>query len=230
MVLPLRDSPRVRSRPWVNWLLLTANLAIFLLEVGSPAAGEWLVENLALVPTDLLSPSAWAASGGRPLVTLFASAFLHGSWGHVLGNMLYLWVFGDNIEERLGHWRYLLFYLLCAALANVAHAVANPTSAVATIGASGAVAGVLGGYIFSYPRARVLTLVPIGPIVPAVRLPAWVFLGLWFLVQLASGLAPIWLHDLVQNVAFWAHINGFLSGVALAQILAPRRPVGNRGE
>ncbi|MBP2018490.1 membrane associated rhomboid family serine protease [Symbiobacterium terraclitae] len=229
MVLPLRDSPRVRNRPWVNWALLAANIGIFLLEVGSPAVGEWLVETFALRPTELLSLPAWAALGGWPLVTLFASPFLHGSWGHVLGNMLYLWVFGDNIEERLGHRRYLVFYLLCAALSGIAHAVANPTSDVPTIGASGAVAGVLGGYIFSYPRARILTLVPVGYLVPAVRVPAWIFLGLWFLVQLASGLAPIWLHDLVQNVAFWAHINGFLSGVALAQILAPRRPVENRG-
>ncbi|MEW8979669.1 MAG: rhomboid family intramembrane serine protease [Symbiobacterium sp.] len=230
MVLPLRDTPRTRGRPWVNWFLLAANIVIFLIEVASPQAGQWLVSNFALRPTALLSPAAWAATGGWPLVTLVSSSFLHGSWGHVVGNMLYLWVFGDNIEDRLGHGRYLLFYVLCTALSGIAHALANPTSPVPTIGASGAVAGVLGGYILSYPRARVLTLVPIGPIVPALRVPAWVFLGLWFLVQLWSGLAPIWLHDLTQTVAFWAHINGFLSGIALAQILAPRRTVANRGE
>lgn len=223
LVLPLRDSPAVRRRPWVNWALIALNFAVFLLEMASPVTGEWLIGNFALRPTALLSPDAWAASGGWPLVTLFTSAFLHGSWGHVLGNMLYLWIFGDNLEDRLGHGRYLLFYVLCIALANLAHAVANPTSPIPTIGASGAVAGVLGGYILSFPRARVLALVPIGAFVPAVRVPAWAFLGLWFLVQLASGLAPIWLHDLTQTVAFWAHINGFLSGVALAQLLSPRQ-------
>jgi len=231
LVLPLRDSPAVRRRPWVNWALIALNLFIFLVEMASPATGQWLIGTCALRPAALLSPEAWAATGGWPLVTLFTSAFLHGSWGHVLGNMLYLWIFGDNLEERLGHGRYLLFYGICIGLANLAHAVANPTSPIPTIGASGAVAGVLGGYILCFPRARVLALVPIGAFVPAVRVPAWVFLGLWFLVQLASGLAPIWLHDLTQTVAFWAHISGFLSGVALAQLLAPEGiQAENRGE
>lgn len=205
--------------------MILLNVTIFGGEAATPELGNQLIGALAVIPAEVLSPAAWAASGGWPLLTLFTSVFLHGSWGHLLGNMLYLWVFGDNIEDRLGHGRYLLFYLLCAFLANIAHVVANPTSTVPTIGASGAVAGVLGGYILSFPRARVLTLVPIGFIIPAIRIPAWAYLGFWFLAQLASGLAPLWVQDLTQNVAFWAHINGFLSGIALAQILGPREPV-----
>ncbi|MFZ5816604.1 MAG: rhomboid family intramembrane serine protease [Bacillota bacterium] len=229
MVFPLRDSPRTRRRAWVTPALVLLNLLVFLLEASSPAAAMALIRTFAVVPTDVLDPAVWLATGGWPLVTMFSSVFLHGSWGHLVGNMLYLWVFGDNIEDRLGRGRFIAFYLLCGLLANIAHILANPTSDVPTIGASGAVAGVLGGYILAFPRARVLTLVPIGLFVPAIRVPAWAYLGLWFVVQLASGLAPLWLRDMTQTVAFWAHINGFLSGIALAQLLRPRAPAPEPG-
>lgn len=223
MVFPLRDSPGIRRRPWVTYSIVLLNVLVFLMEASSPAMAEEMITSFAAVPTAVLSPAIWAATGGWPLVTMFTSVFLHGSVGHILGNMLYLWVFGDNIEDMLGRGRFLLFYLLCGLLANIAHVLANPTSSVPTIGASGAVAGVLGGYVLSFPRAKVLTLIPIGFFVPAVRVPAWAYLGLWFLVQLASGLAPLWFRDMTQTVAFWAHINGFLSGIALTQILRPRQ-------
>jgi membrane associated rhomboid family serine protease len=219
MVFPLRDSVRTRRRPWVTYSLIFVNLAVFLLELAAGSSASLLVSTFAVVPTRVLNPGFWLATAGWPLVTLVTSTFVHGSWGHVVGNMLYLWVFGDNIEDLLGKGRFLLFYLLCGALANVAHILANPTSGVPTIGASGAVAGVLGGYILSYPRARVLTLIPIGFFVPAIKVPAWAYLGLWFLVQLASGLAPIWVSDVTRTVAFWAHISGFLSGIALVPLL-----------
>jgi len=221
MVLPLRDSVRARRRPWVTYALIAVNLIFFLTEaIGGPAAVR-LVSLFSVVPALVLTPRFWLQSFGWPLVTLVTATFLHGSWTHVIGNMLYLWVFGDNVEDRLGPGRYLLFYVLCGTLANVAHILANPESAVPTIGASGAVAGVLGAYILTYPRARVLTLIPLWVIVPAVRIPAWVYLGFWFLMQLYSGLAPIWVHDLTQTVAFWAHISGFLVGIALVRLLAP---------
>lgn len=222
MVFPLRDSPGLRRRPVVTMTLVMINLVVFLLEMASGEMAMRLLATFAVVPAYALTPAYWTGAGGWPLLTMFTAIFLHGSWGHLVGNMLYLWVFGDNVEDRLGRWRFLLFYLLCGFLANVAHVLANPDSLVPTIGASGAVAGVLGGYILLFPRARVLTLVPIGFFVPAVRVPAWAYLGLWFLVQLASGLAPLWFRDMTQSVAFWAHINGFLSGVALAQLLKPR--------
>lgn len=230
MVIPLRDNIRTRRRPWVTYLLILVNLAIFFREVEAGPAGYHLLEQFAFVPAEFLDPAVWAQTAGWPLVTLVTATFLHGSWMHVLGNMLYLWIFGDNIEDLLGRGRYLLFYVLCGAVGNLAHALANPTSLLPTLGASGAVAGVLGAYILTYPRARILTLVPIGIFVPAVRLPAWVYLGLWFLIQLASGLAPIWVHGLSQTVAFWAHISGFLCGMLLVRTLRSpaRRPLRGR--
>jgi membrane associated rhomboid family serine protease len=221
MAIPFRDSVRTRQRPWLTYGIILLNLAVFLWEVqAGPDLAGW-VDRFALVPAQFLSPSDWERTGGRPLLSLVTSTFLHGSWTHVIGNMLYLWVFGDNLEERLGRGRFLAFYLLCGALAGVAHSLANPTSTLPTVGASGAVAGVLGGYVLAFPRATVLTLIPLGFIVPAVRVPAWAYLGFWFLIQLASGLAPIWVSGLVQTVAFWAHVSGFLSGVALVRLLAP---------
>lgn len=221
MVLPLRDSVRTRMTPWVTYALIATNVAVFAAEVAGGRAVYRLLTTAAVIPVQFLNPQVWMLTLGWPLVTLVTSTFLHGSWTHVIGNMLYLWVFGDNIEDRLGRVRFAAFYVLCGALANVAHVLANPTSRIPTIGASGAVAGVLGAYILSYPRARVLTLVPIGLIVPAFRVPAWAYLGLWFVLQLISGLAPIWARELTQTVAFWAHISGFLAGIALVRLLGP---------
>jgi membrane associated rhomboid family serine protease len=221
LVFPLQDSPRTRRRPWITYALIGTNLLVFLLEVWAGPTSFIFFQLFAAVPVRVLSPSVWAETFGWPLVTLFTSTFLHGSWAHVLGNMLYLWVFGDNIEDKLGHARFLLFYVLCGIFAGIAHVFANPTSLVPTIGASGAIAGVLGAYIVSYPKARVLTLIPIGLFVPAIRVPAWLYLTFWFGLQLISGLAPIWAREVTQSVAFWAHISGFLGGVALVSILNP---------
>ena len=223
MAFPLRDSIRTRRRPWLTYTLILLNVLAFFVELSAGPFAYQLLDAFAVIPVRVLSPAYWVASMGQPLLTLVTGTFLHGSWAHLLGNMLYLWVFGDNIEDLLGWGRFLLFYLLCGLLANVAHVFANPVSLVPTIGASGAVAGVLGAYILSFPRARILTLFPIGFLVPAVPVRAWAYLGLWFLIQLVSGLAPIWVRDLTQTVAFWAHISGFLSGVALIRLLRPDR-------
>ena len=223
MVFPLRDSVPTRRRPWVTYTLVALNLAVFLVELGAGDLANDLLSLFAVVPTRVLSLRAWAMTGGWPLVTLVTATFFHGSWTHLIGNMLYLWVFGDNIEDLLGRGRYLLFYLLCGVLANVAHVLANPSSQALTIGASGAVAGVLGGYLLRFPRAKILTLFPIGFLVPAVPIAASIYLVLWFLMQLFSGLAPIWVRDVTQTVAFWAHISGFLSGFALVRLLEPNR-------
>lgn len=230
MVFPLRDSIRSRRRPWVTYTLIVINLGVFLLEVSAGPGAYSLMARFAAVPTLVLNPLAWVALGGWPAATLITSTFLHGSWSHVIGNMLYLWVFGDNVEDLLGHGRFLFFYLACGALANVAHALANPVSSTLTIGASGAVAGVLGAYLLSFPRARILTLIPIGLFVPAIPVRAWAYLVFWFVVQLASGLAPIWVRNVTQTVAFWAHISGFLSGFALVRLLRPegRAPLPGR--
>lgn len=219
MVFPLRDSVRTRTYPWVNYTLIGLNVAVFLVEVSAGDLAWDLLNLFAVVPTRVLDVRVWFATAGWPLVTLVTSTFFHGSWAHLIGNMLYLWVFGDNIEDLLGHGRYVVFYLLCGVLANIAHIFANPTSPSLTIGASGAVAGVLGAYLLSFPRARILTLFPLGFFVPAVPIAASVYLAFWFIVQLASGLAPIWVRDMTQTVAFWAHISGFLSGFALIRLM-----------
>jgi membrane associated rhomboid family serine protease len=207
----------------VTYSLVALNLVLFLVELGAGDLANDLLSLFAVVPTRVLSLRVWAMTGGWPLVTLVTSTFFHGSWTHLIGNMLYLWVFGDNIEDLLGRGRYLLFYLLCGVLANIAHVAANPSSQALTIGASGAVAGVLGGYLLRFPRAKILTLFPIGFLVPAVPIAASIYLVLWFLMQLFSGLAPIWVRDVTQTVAFWAHISGFLSGFALVRLLEPKR-------
>jgi membrane associated rhomboid family serine protease len=224
MVLPIRDSVRTRRVPWLTLTLMALNFLVFFVELSAGRAASVLLALFAVIPKEVLDPRYWVASAGWPLVTLITAAFFHGSWTHVIGNMLYLWVFGDNLEDLLGRGRFLLFYLLCGVIGNIAHILANPTSAVPTIGASGAVAGVLGGYILTFPRAKVLTLIPIGFLVPALRVPAWAYLSFWFLLQLYSGLAPIWVRDVTQAVAFWAHISGFLSGIALVRLLRPADP------
>jgi membrane associated rhomboid family serine protease len=230
LVFPLRDSIPSRRRPWVTYGLIAANLLVFLVELSADQAAARLLGLFGMVPRYVLNPAAWVALGGWPLVTLVTSTFFHGSWSHLIGNMLYLWVFGDNVEDLLGHGRYLLFYTACGVLANIAQALADPTSQTVTIGASGAVAGVLGGYLLSFPRARILTLIPIGFFVLALPIRAVFYLAFWFLVQVFSGLAPIWVHNVTQTVAFWAHISGFLSGFALVRLLRPegRAPVPGR--
>ncbi len=147
--------------------------------------------------------------------------FLHGGWLHVLGNMLYLWIFGDNVEDRLGHFRYLIFYLLTGYVATLSHVFLYPLSDVPLIGASGAVAGILGAYLILYPRARVLTLVFIFVFIQIVPIPAVIFLGIWFLMQLLSGVAGL-SSQAVQGVAFWAHVGGFAAGMLLVALFARR--------
>jgi len=225
MVFPLRDSVRSRRRPVLTYTFILINVVVFLIEVAQGPRIMAMLELFGMIPARLLNLEVLIGTLGWPIVTMVTGTFFHGSWGHLIGNMLYLWVFGDNIEDKLGRGRYLLFYLLCGAIASLSHALANPVSQLPTIGASGAVAGVLGGYILTYPRARVLTLVPIGLFVPAIRVPAWAYLGFWFVIQLFSGLAPIWARELTQTVAFWAHINGFLAGVALVRLLESPDPI-----
>lgn len=218
VVIPIRDSVRARTRAYVNTALIMVSVAVFLWEV---AAGGPAVRLLAVVPARIFDLEALAAAGFLPLATLVTATFLHGGWTHLIGNMLFLWVFGDNVEDHLGHRRYLAFYLTGGLLANLAHVLANPASRTPTIGASGAVAAVLGAYALLYPRATVLTLFPLGPVVPAARLNARVLLGLWFLLQLWQGLTAPALGG--APVAWWAHISGFVGGMGLVRLLGPAR-------
>ncbi|TMB53688.1 MAG: rhomboid family intramembrane serine protease, partial [Deltaproteobacteria bacterium] len=152
------------------------------------------------------------------------SMFLHGGWLHVLGNMLYLYIFGDNVEDRLGHLRYLLFYLLCGCAAGGAQALSGPDSNVPMVGASGAIAGVSGAYFLFFPGARVVTLVPIFFFLQVIEIPAVVFLLIWFVGQLMLGLAALGTHAAAGGVAFWAHVGGFVAGMVLGPTLRMRPP------
>lgn len=217
-MLPLYDSPRARRRPWMTWLIILVSVAVFVAELAAPDRAA-LLRTFGIVPARIFDLGLLAGLGYWPLVTLVTATFLHGGWIHLGGNMVYLWVFGDNVEDRLGPLRYLGFYLAGGLVANLAHVLANPFSTVPTIGASGAVAAVLGGYLLSYPRAGVLAAVPLGVLVPVVRVPAWVLLGIWFLLQLWGGIAG----PGAQPVAWWAHIGGFLAGMGLLRLMLPAR-------
>lgn len=226
-MIPLRDSQRSRSLPVANLAIIALNALVFLHMLGlGPRGLTEFILTYGLVPRLALAELAAGdlERGALPFVT---AMFLHapppGGWLHILGNMLYLWVFGDNVEDSVGHFRYLVFYLLAGIGANVAHVVANPESPLPVIGASGAVAGVLGAYFVRFPRSRVLALVPLGFFLTLTEVPAIVFLLLWFVIQLASGLLGS--AGPGQVVAWWAHIGGFVAGVLLIRLFLRRRRV-----
>jgi len=215
-MIPLRDSVPARSWPVVTWVLIGVNVWVFLYELLLGPGLEAFVRTWGFVPARYflvaeIDPSDWA-SRYLPLLT---SMFLHGGWAHLLGNMVYLWIFGDNVEDRLGHVRYLAFYLVTGAGAGLAHAYLHPDSVIPTVGASGAISGVLGGYLVMFPYARVLTLVPIFFFFDVVQLPAVIYLGFWFLMQLVSGTLALVAAGEAGGVAWWAHAGGFLVGMAL---------------
>lgn len=210
-MIPLRDNIRSRSFPIVNGLLILANAVGFFKEITQPDAPAFLafLRTWALIPSRLLlfPNEAW--------VTVFSSMFLHGGWLHLIGNMLYLWIFGDNVEDRLGHRRYLLFYLLCGTLAALTQVALSPSSTAPMVGASGAIAGVLGAYFFLYPKARITTAVPIWIFIRIMEIPAVIFLGLWFVIQALQSWGSLGGGIVEGGVAWWAHAGGFLAGGVL---------------
>jgi len=219
-MLPLKDTIPSRSFPIVNWALLAANVVVFLLMVGDNRLTEAWIAALALVPARFLANPTDPAE----LITIFTSMFMHGGWFHLFSNMLALYIFGDNVEDRMGSQRYFLFYLLCGVAAALVHVMFNPTSPIPTVGASGALSGVLAAYLLFFPSARVITLVPIFFLPWLVEVPAVVYLGLWFLSQLANGLFSIMVNvQAMGGVAWWAHIGGFVAGLILAPFFRQRR-------
>lgn len=223
-MMPLRDLNPSRRKPVVTVGLILVNVAAFFYELAlGPRLQSFLMAS-AFVPA-----RSFGGAGDPQVVHALLSMFLHGGLAHVGGNMLFLWIFGDNVEDRLGHLRFLAFYLLCGYFATYAHAVANPGSTVPAIGASGAIAGVLGAYLFLYPRARIVTLVFLGFFVDLVEVPALFYLPLWFLLQLFSGFASV-AETTAQTggVAWFAHIGGFVAGPVLLLVLGGRRPERSR--
>lgn len=222
-MLPLSDHNPRRTFPIINLLLIGTNILFFLWELSLGEALQPALMNVAFIPKRFWLPGYLVPD----VLTIFVSMFLHGGFLHIGSNMLYLWIFGDNIEDRLGHVRYLVFYLLCGVLATLAHAFASPNSAIPAIGASGAIAGVLGAYLILFPRAQVTTVIPIFFFITVRELPAVLLLGLWFVLQLFSGVGSLGVqaaHD-VGGVAYFAHIGGFVAGMILIVLMGGmRRP------
>ncbi len=244
-MIPIRDDIPSTTTPWVNYFLIALNTLIFLYELTIPNAvlgrmpmqsacmpGHIVTQRDAFVCTFGFVPirttaflfgvhGAGALAGLLPLLTCM---FLHGSWGHLIGNMWFLWIFGDNVEDHLGHFRYLLMYLLAGTAGSFLQMALNLNSTIPSVGASGAIAGVMGAYFVLFPAARVLTLVPFF-FVFFVWLPAWVMLGYWFVVQFLSGAATAiaFSRESGGGIAFWAHVGGFCAGLVLIKLF-PSRP------
>jgi len=214
-MIPLRDVMPSRTPPVVTVGLIVANSLVFLYQVSLPEAQlQVLVKEFGLVPAEFA------------LSSLVTSIFLHGGWLHVVGNMWYLWIFGDNVEDRMGHGRFLVFYLICGIAAGLGHLVVGLDSPVPTIGASGAIAGVMGAYFVLYPQSRILTLVPIIFFIQIIEIPALFFLAFWFILQLFSGVGSLAVSSHVGGVAFWAHIAGFAAGLVLVWPFRRRERLG----
>jgi membrane associated rhomboid family serine protease len=221
MVMPLRDIQERRSFPIVTIALIVANILMFLYEMSLGRNLDGYLRASAFVPASYFEPGN-AVGDAR---SILLSMFLHGGWMHLGGNMLYLWIFGDNVEDRLGKPLYIVFYLLCGWIATLTHAYLNANSTVPSIGASGAIAGVLGAYIVMFPRARVMTLVPMGFYMSVRELPALVVLGLWFVLQFFSGVASLGrTAEAGAGIAFWAHIGGFVAGMIFGKLATLRQP------
>jgi hypothetical protein len=212
-MIPLRDDIHSSGIPFVTYVLIGGNILAFLMELSLGPNLERFIYIFGVVPQKV-TYAVFEAPALLPyaIVPFFTSIFLHGGWLHLLGNMLYLYIFGDNVESVFGHFRYLVFYLACGIAASLTHLLANPSSNAPTIGASGAIAGVLGAYFLLFPRARVVTLVPIFFFITFIKIPAVLFLGLWFLLQFMSGSMSYGTNAATSGVAWWAHIGGFAVG------------------
>ena len=216
-MIPIRDEIPTRRVPIVNYLLIVANLLVFAWMWLAGGEQEALVYQFAMIPANFNNGVDLGDIGD-----IFTSMFMHAGLAHIAGNMLYLWIFGDNVEDRMGSFRYLVFYLVGGVVASLAHLFTNPGSQLPTVGASGAIAAVLGAYLVLYPRSRIVTFIPLGFFMRLTMVPASIVLGLWFVMQLFSGVLSMGGPD-VGGVAFWAHIGGFVAGVVMAKLFVPGR-------
>ncbi len=223
-MIPIRDTIPSRRIAWVTRLLLVANAAVFLLELAQGPQLEPFLYRFGVVPAHwMVSSASDLLDWPRLFLTLLTSQYLHGGLFHLASNMLYLWIFADNVEDRVGHGRFLLLYTVSGAAAAVTQLLLSPRSAIPMVGASGAIAGVLGAYLLLFPGARIITLIPLGFFMQTVELPAFLFLGIWFVLQWAQGLTTIGQVADVGGVAIWAHIGGFISGMIGVALLRPSR-------
>jgi len=225
-MFPIRDTIPRRHFPYAVVALIAVNVFVFIRELSMPAdSAEQFLYLFGLVPARFTNLD-WAASIGFPhtYFPFLSTMFLHGGWLHIIGNMWVLWIFGDNVEDRMGPIRFLLFYFLCGIAAGVVHVVTNRNSTVPAVGASGAIAGVMAAYFALFPRARIVAMFPIVFYPVFFQVPAWVYLGFWFLTQFFSGTLAIATHREVGGIAWWAHIGGFAAGLATFWIFLRREP------
>ncbi|MCK4993664.1 MAG: rhomboid family intramembrane serine protease [Candidatus Omnitrophica bacterium] len=224
-MIPLRDKVRVRRLPLVTVLLIIANIYVFLKEILLGPELKDVIFKFAVIPAAYLHPGAWTVSQAiANSISLVSSLFLHGGWFHLLGNMWYLWIFGDNVEDKLGHFRFLVFYILCGLVGNWAHIVTNIHSNSPALGASGCISGVLGAYLLLFPRAKIITLLPLFIFWTVAEIPAFFFLGFWFLIQFLNGFFTLpGSKESTGNVAWWAHIGGFTAGFLSAYFFRIRK-------
>ena len=225
-MLPLTDHNPRRTFPIVNYLLIALNIVAFFWELSLGRYLEAALMNIAFIPKLFWVDGYWL----NDVLRITVSMFLHGGLLHIGSNMLYLWIFGDNVEDRLGHFRYLVFYLACGFLATLGHAFFSPQSSVPAIGASGAIAGVLGAYLILFPRAQVTTLIPIFFFITVREIPAVILLCLWFVLQLFSGVGSLGVPGAqdMGGVAYFAHIGGFVAGMVLIVLMGGTRRPGPR--
>jgi membrane associated rhomboid family serine protease len=222
-MIPLRDKNPSGIFPVITLTIILINVFVFLYEVQlGPAVGNFL-KRYALIPAEVTGSLRYGtATFSDTLAPFLTSMFLHGGWLHLILNMWFLWIFGDNIEDTLGGLRYILFYILCGLGAALTHFLIQPGSTLPVLGASGAIAGVLGAYAVLFPGARVVTLVPIFFFLQIIELPALVVLGLWFVLQILSGFLEA-ASPMRAGTAWWAHIGGFLAGIVLIFVMRPRK-------
>jgi len=232
-LVPLHDDNPTRIKPYVTYVLIGINIFVFLYQIGLSQQGlQEFFFTWAVVPARITASFQGEAS---PLgwITLITSQFMHGGLFHIAGNMLYLWVFGNNVEEQMGHSRFIGFYLLCGVLASLAQWFFSTNSEIPSLGASGAIAGVMGAYILKFPQARILTLIPIFFFLTTIRIPAFVFLGIWFLQQAFYGIASLSVTTTVGmeqgGIAYWAHAGGFVFGALLGPLFGLFTPPPSRG-
>jgi rhomboid family protein len=215
-MIPLRDTIKTPGFPYANTALIVLNVLIYLYEFALGESMTAFIFRYGLIPVNVFSGSPDITLTERlyPFVT---SMFLHGGWLHLIGNMLFLYIFGDNVEGRMGHSKYIIFYIICGLAAAAFQFITNTGSLIPMIGASGAISGVLGAYITFYPRSKILTLVAVFFLIQLINIPAAVFILIWFVIQFLSGLSTINVPGGTGGVAFWAHVGGFVAGLILAR-------------
>jgi membrane associated rhomboid family serine protease len=220
-LLPYKDDNPTETFPFITIIIIILNILVFFLEVISEPNIKDIAYSYGAIPQFILTLRSDQPI--HPLLTIYTSMFMHGGVFHLFGNMLYLWIFGNNIEDQLGHLRFIIFYLFCGTVASYSHAIINPDSNIPMIGASGAVSGILGAYMLLFPHAYVHTIIFLGFFITTVKIPALIVIGFWAIIQFINGLISSGIRDVSGGVAWFAHIGGFLTGLIFIKLWLPRR-------